>query len=168
MLCLVPTKEVTGLSHTELDKAASLVGVQVAYVPIRDFDPNSLRAQLPHAVATIVRLLRKQQKDDQKKVYCFCTAGIGRAPAIAVAYLHWARSFSLGEAYERITSTHPSAPNPAAILHATRDLLLSRASLPTIWHDFELTWSDGGRDVRLAGDFAAPTTPGSWQNVSTK
>eukprot|EP00958_Prasinococcus_capsulatus_P002533 scaffold217_cov377-Prasinococcus_capsulatus_cf.AAC.9 len=70
-----------------------------------------------------------------------------------------------GEAYERITTVHPSAPNPAAILHATRDVLHSRAALPVLWHEVELVWSDGGRDVKLAGDFARPGTEGSWQNV---
>mmetsp|Transcript_13672 Transcript_13672/g.49739 ORF Transcript_13672/g.49739 Transcript_13672/m.49739 type:complete len:621 (+) Transcript_13672:954-2816(+) len=165
MLCLVPTREVTGLSHTELDRAAAEAGIHVGYVPIRDFDPNSLRAQLPRAVATIVRLLRQQRtKPGRENVYCFCTAGIGRSPAIAVAYLHWAMGLSLGEAYERITTVHPSAPNPAAILHATRDVLHSRAALPVLWHEVELVWSDGGRDVKLAGDFARPGTEGSWQN----
>ena len=50
----------------------------------RDFDPNSLREELPKAVCGLQRAI-----SEGKTVYVHCTAGLGRAPAVVIAYLFW-------------------------------------------------------------------------------
>ena len=59
-------------------------------------------------------------------VYCFCSEGIGRAPAVAVAYYHWVQGLSLSSAYKLVTACQASAPNQWALHQATLDLLASR------------------------------------------
>ena len=56
----------------------------------RDFDPNSLRNVLPEAVKALHEELKKGQS-----VYVHCTAGLGRAPAVCIAYLYWFQDFQL-------------------------------------------------------------------------
>lgn len=50
-----------------------------------DFDPDSLRSQLPKAVSSLEWAISK----GKGRVYVHCTAGLGRAPAVAIAYLFW-------------------------------------------------------------------------------
>lgn len=49
-----------------------------------DFDPHSLRNFLPRMVAVI-----EHNVSEGRTVYVHCTAGLGRAPASAIAYLFW-------------------------------------------------------------------------------
>lgn len=51
----------------------------------RDFDPDSLRNGLPKAVSS----LEWAVSEGKGKVYVHCTAGLGRAPAVAIAYMFW-------------------------------------------------------------------------------
>lgn len=51
----------------------------------KDFDPDSVRNSLPKAVS----LLEWAASENRGKVYVHCTAGLGRAPAVAIAYLFW-------------------------------------------------------------------------------
>ncbi|KAL4550138.1 hypothetical protein Ndes2526B_g08305 [Nannochloris sp. 'desiccata'] len=59
---------------------------------IRDFDPFSLRRRLPGAVA----LLSQQAAARGGTSYIHCTAGLGRAPATALAYMWWIKDIPLG------------------------------------------------------------------------
>jgi hypothetical protein len=54
-------------------------------MPIRDFDPFSLRTNLP---ATVKRLCEAQRANGGT-AYVHCTAGLGRAPGVALAYMWW-------------------------------------------------------------------------------
>ena len=56
----------------------------------RDFDPNSLRYELPKIVSVIDRSI-----SEGSKVYVHCTAGLGRAPGAAIAYLYWFRDMDV-------------------------------------------------------------------------
>lgn len=56
----------------------------------RDFDPHSLRSTLPGAVRALHREL-----EAGRRVYVHCTAGLGRAPAVCIAYLYWFQHFQL-------------------------------------------------------------------------
>lgn len=93
-------------------------GVEVARVPIRDFDRLDLRKKLPDAVRVLNQLLVRGHT-----VYTHCTAGVGRAPAVVIAYLHWCRGWELERAVNHVTSRRSCAPNVEAIFLATRDLL---------------------------------------------
>ncbi|CAN8067535.1 unnamed protein product [Agarophyton chilense] len=67
--------------------------IKVVRHQIRDFDRDSLRARLKSATRALERLI-----NDGKKVYIHCTAGMGRAPACAVAYLCWVKDMELDDA----------------------------------------------------------------------
>ena len=80
-------------------------------VPIRDFDPYDLRLKLPAAVAQ----LYKGEREGRGVGYVHCTAGLGRAPATAVAYMVWCKGFGLQEAYAALYAVRPCHPKLAAI-----------------------------------------------------
>eukprot|EP00887_Chlorella_sp_A99_P006117 scaffold22.g6117.t1 len=86
---------------------------------IRDFDPFSLRMELPGAVA----LLARQAAESGGTSYIHCTAGLGRAPAVALAYMWWYKGYSLEDAFELLTGLRPCSPKTAAIRAAAADVL---------------------------------------------
>lgn len=55
------------------------------YLQARDFDPDSLRSGLPKAVSSLEWAI----SEGNGRVYVHCTAGLGRAPAVAIAYMYW-------------------------------------------------------------------------------
>lgn len=65
-------------------KRCEELGVVHIRRPARDFDPHSLRQELPRMVAAIDKLTC-----EGRNVYVHCTAGLGRAPGCAIAYLFW-------------------------------------------------------------------------------
>ncbi|XP_028782278.1 phosphoglucan phosphatase LSF2, chloroplastic isoform X2 [Neltuma alba] len=83
-----------------------------------DFDPNSLRNELPKAVSS----LEWAVSEGKGRVYVHCTAGLGRAPAVAIAYLFWFCDMNLNAAYDMLTAKRPCGPNIRAIRGATYDL----------------------------------------------
>ncbi|GAX75733.1 hypothetical protein CEUSTIGMA_g3176.t1 [Chlamydomonas eustigma] len=88
--------------------------------PIRDFDPYDLRMKLPKAITR----LAKEHDPSKGTVYIHCTAGMGRAPATAVAYMAWIRGIPVDTAYEMMTTVRRCSPKIQAIRSATADLLL--------------------------------------------
>jgi hypothetical protein len=57
------------------------------------------------------------------RVYVHCTAGLGRAPAVVIAYLYWFRGLALHQAYDFLTSIRPCGPKKEAIRGATFDIM---------------------------------------------
>ncbi|KAK7350827.1 hypothetical protein VNO77_09814 [Canavalia gladiata] len=86
--------------------------------PAKDFDPDSLRSELPKAVSSLEWAI----SEGKGRVYVHCTAGLGRAPAVAIAYLFWFCDMNLNTAYDMLTSKRPCGPNKRAIRGATYDL----------------------------------------------
>jgi hypothetical protein len=71
------------------------------------------------------------------RVYVHCTAGLGRAPAVCIAYLYWyADRYSnqplsyLDDAYRTLTSLRPCGPKKDAVRAATFDLLKGHDDRP--------------------------------------
>ncbi|RDX93833.1 Phosphoglucan phosphatase LSF2, chloroplastic [Mucuna pruriens] len=87
-------------------------------IPARDFDPDSVRNVLPKAVSSLEWAI----SEGKGRVYIHCTAGLGRAPAVAIAYLFWFCGMKLNTAYDMLTSKRPCGPNKRAIRGATYDL----------------------------------------------
>ncbi len=85
-------------------------------VPIRDGDPIDLVAHLPEAVHVLDELIRTRPR-----VYLHCSAGVGRAPSVAAAYLHWVRGWPLERAIEHLKSMRDCEPNRSAIEEATEE-----------------------------------------------
>ncbi|CAI5466245.1 unnamed protein product [Closterium sp. Yama58-4] len=106
--------------------------------PAVDFDPNSLRHELPRMVAVIAKAVA-----EGKTVYVHCTAGLGRSPAAVIAYLFWFAEprVDLNGAYDHVTSLRPCGPKKDAIRGATYDLAKNSPYQPQFEHlpDFAFT-----------------------------
>ncbi|KAH9606911.1 hypothetical protein KSS87_009306 [Heliosperma pusillum] len=86
---------------------------------IRDFDGFDLRMRLP----VVVGILYKAIKRNGGVAYIHCTAGMGRAPAVALAYMYWVQEYDLNEAHRLILSKRSCCPKVDAIKSATADIL---------------------------------------------
>jgi len=86
-------------------------GVKLCRVPVKDFDTSDLQQRLPECVAALHRLLVEGET-----VYLHCTAGINRAPTVAIAYLHWCLGWALDEAVKHVAECrNDCSPNVEAI-----------------------------------------------------
>lgn len=126
-------QEDTDMAYFNLDLAPILqacpaAGVTHLRCPIRDFDGHSLRLRLPTAVAALARAADRARGT----LYFHCTAGLGRAPAVALAYLWWVRGVPLPEARRRLTALRPCSPRMAAIRAAALDLLQGLRAHPVV------------------------------------
>ena len=110
-----------GVNGHELEKTARDMGMEYIRVGAVDFDPHSLRAILPQAVA-----LLNDARSQRGRVYLHCTAGLGRAPAVAMCSLFWNTGMNLDQVYEYVTNIRPCGPNMDAIRGATFDVMDDR------------------------------------------
>ncbi|KAF8397133.1 hypothetical protein HHK36_016040 [Tetracentron sinense] len=110
--------EFWGINLQSIVKRCKETGIRHMRRPARDFDPDSLRSGLPKAVSSLEWAI----SEGKGKVYVHCTAGLGRAPAVAIAYMFWFCGVDLKTAYDRLTSKRPCGPNKRAIRGATYDL----------------------------------------------
>ncbi|MEJ2010203.1 MAG: dual specificity protein phosphatase family protein [Acidobacteriota bacterium] len=86
-------------------------GVKLCRAPVRDFDAMDLQQRLPECVAALRRLL-----EEGETVYLHCTAGINRAPTVAIAYLHWCLGWDLDDAVKHVAECrNKCSPNVEAI-----------------------------------------------------
>ncbi|KAM6598862.1 hypothetical protein CsatA_018471 [Cannabis sativa] len=110
--------EYWGIDLQAIVKRCQELGIRHMRRPARDFDPESLRNGLPKAVSSLEWAI----SEGKGKVYVHCSAGLGRAPAVAIAYMFWFCGMNLNAAYEKLTSKRPCGPNKGAIRGATYDL----------------------------------------------
>lgn len=96
-----------------LDSLYATSGVKLCRVPVRDFDAIDLQQRLPDCVAALRQLL-----DDGQTVYLHCTAGVNRAPTVAIAYLHWCLGWDLDAAVTHVVEQRDCSPNVEAIRSA--------------------------------------------------
>ncbi|XP_047963845.1 phosphoglucan phosphatase LSF2, chloroplastic [Salvia hispanica] len=107
-----------GIDLRSIIKRCEEVGIRHMRRPAKDFDPDSLRNGLPKAVSSLEWAI----SEGKGRVYVHCTAGLGRAPAVAIAYMFWFCNMDLDTAYKALTSKRPCGPNRRAIRGATYDL----------------------------------------------
>jgi protein-tyrosine phosphatase len=93
-------------------------GIELRRVPVRDFDRDDLRRNLPECVRVLDQLI-----EEGHTVYVHCTAGMGRSPSVVVAYLHWVEGWDLDEALRHVDSCRPCSPDTQAIRLAGDDLI---------------------------------------------
>ncbi|XP_027365397.1 phosphoglucan phosphatase DSP4, amyloplastic isoform X2 [Abrus precatorius] len=100
---------------------------------IRDFDPFDLRMRLP----AVVSKLYKAINSNGGVTYIHCTAGLGRAPAVALAYMFWVLGYKFNEANTLLQSKRTCCPKLDAIKSATADILtgLSKKPITLSWED---------------------------------
>jgi len=75
-----------------------------------------LRAKLCRCIQALSELLAEGHT-----VYLHCTAGIGRAPTVAIGYLHTCLGWELDEAIEHVKSLRQCAPHVEALRLALGD-----------------------------------------------
>ena len=75
-----------------------------------------LRAKLCNAIQALSRLLAEGHT-----VYLHCTAGIGRAPTVAIGYLHTCLGWKLEEAINHVKLARECAPHVEALRLALAD-----------------------------------------------
>uniref|UniRef100_A0A7I4E3S4 Tyrosine specific protein phosphatases domain-containing protein n=1 Tax=Physcomitrium patens TaxID=3218 RepID=A0A7I4E3S4_PHYPA len=120
-----------------------LDGIDHYRCQIRDFDPYDLRMRLPVAVAQLHNAIEAHKG---KTAYVHCTAGLGRAPGVALAYMYWLRGLSLKEANDRLQKVRRCHPKLESIKAATADLL-TEGSKQVV----DLKWEGGPKHVEIAG-----------------
>jgi protein-tyrosine phosphatase len=96
-----------------LEAYYAVCGMELRRVPVRDFDPADLREKLPACVRSLQSLLTAGHA-----VYLHCTAGTGRSPTVAIAYLHWCRGWDLALAVAYLKERRECSPNLDAIRQA--------------------------------------------------
>ncbi|KAI5344373.1 PREDICTED: phosphoglucan phosphatase [Prunus dulcis] len=87
---------------------------------IRDFDAYDLRLRLPAVVSKLYKAINR----NGGVTYVHCTAGLGRAPAAALAYMFWVQGYKLTDAVNVLLSKRSCCPKLDAIKNATADILL--------------------------------------------
>ncbi|KAK4486753.1 hypothetical protein RD792_006672 [Penstemon davidsonii] len=110
--------EYWGIDLESIINRCKELGIRHMRRPARDFDPDSLRNGLPKAVSSLEWAI----SEGKGRVYVHCSAGLGRAPAVAIAYMFWFCNMDLNMAYNSLTSKRPCGPSRKAIRGATYDL----------------------------------------------
>jgi atypical dual specificity phosphatase len=105
-----------GVTWNHLKAYYGYAGIEVQRVPVRDFDRECLRENLPEAVAVLDEMLRAG-----RTVYVHCTAGINRSPSTVIAYLHWVLGWDLEKAVTHVTECRSCDPYVEAIRLAGED-----------------------------------------------
>jgi protein-tyrosine phosphatase len=93
-----------------LDAHYRTSGIKLCRVPVRDFDPVDLREKLPDCVRVLRHLFAAGHI-----VYLHCTAGAGRSPTVAIAYLQWCLGWKLDQAVAHVKERWECSPNIEAI-----------------------------------------------------
>jgi len=91
-------------------------GIEVRWLPVRDFDSESLRKHLCAGAQAVDELAKAGHK-----VYVHCTMGMGRSPSVIIAYLHWMLGWDLDRALEHVSRCRSCVPDLAAIRLASAD-----------------------------------------------
>ncbi|XP_020222556.1 phosphoglucan phosphatase DSP4, amyloplastic [Cajanus cajan] len=137
--------------------------IQHLRAEIRDFDAFDLRMRLP----AVVSKLYKAINSNGGVTYIHCTAGLGRAPAVALAYMFWVLGYKLNEAHTLLQSKRSCFPKLDAIKSATADILtgLSKKPVTLAWEDsncstVEISGLDIGWGQRIPLKF--DDKEGSW------
>ncbi|KAL9224832.1 hypothetical protein vseg_000829 [Gypsophila vaccaria] len=99
--------------------AQSFSDIEHIRAEIRDFDGFDLRMRLP----AVVGILHKAINRNGGVAYIHCTAGMGRAPAVALAYMYWVQGYGLKEAHKLLLSKRSCCPRLESIKSATADIL---------------------------------------------
>jgi atypical dual specificity phosphatase len=107
-----------GVDWTLLAKNYRKLDITVKRVLMRDFDQKDQRRVLPDAVRVLATLLGSGHF-----VYLHCTAGTGRSPLVAMAYLYWCCDFPLTAAIRHVKTRRPCSPYVDLLESSRRDVL---------------------------------------------
>lgn len=128
-----PDLEYFGVDINAIRKyAQSYNDIEHIRAEIRDFDGYDLRIRLPAVVSTLFKAVNR----NGGITYIHCTAGLGRAPATALAYMYWVQGYKLSDALNLLLSKRTCCPKVDAIKSATADILTGLKKKPVT-----LRWS---------------------------
>ena len=105
-----------GVNWNRMESYYREVGIEIRRAPVRDFDHDDLRRQLPGCVEVLDDLLRAGHT-----VYVHCNMGINRSPSIVIAYLHWILGWTLEKAVDHVMECRSCDPYLDAIGLAGED-----------------------------------------------
>ncbi|CAL5404298.1 unnamed protein product [Camellia sinensis] len=112
--------------------------IQHLRAEIRDFDAFDLRMRLP----AVVSKLHKAISRNGGVTYIHCTAGLGRAPAVALAHMFWFDGYKLTDGHSLLLSKRLCCPKLDAIKSATADIILPNCVLMLLHDRLKcLSWS---------------------------
>ncbi|CAI0466346.1 unnamed protein product [Linum tenue] len=123
--------------------AKSFEDIQHLRAEIRDFDAFDLRIRLPAVISTLYKAINQ----NGGVTYVHCTAGMGRAPGVVIAYMFWVQGYKLKEAHDLLLSKRSCFPKLEAIKSATADILAGFRKKPVT-----LSWKDDNlSSVEISG-----------------
>ncbi|GAB2276837.1 Phosphoglucan phosphatase DSP4, chloroplastic [Dionaea muscipula] len=108
--------------------AKSFDDIEHLRAEIRDFDGFDLRMRLPAVISKLTKAINR----NGGVTYIHCTAGLGRAPAAALAYMFWVQGYKLSEAHRLLLSKRSCCPKLDAIKSATADILTGLNKKPVV------------------------------------
>ncbi|KAB1218985.1 Phosphoglucan phosphatase DSP4, amyloplastic [Morella rubra] len=120
--------------------------IQHLRAEIRDFDAFDLRKRLPAVLSKLFKAINQ----NGGVTYVHCTAGMGRAPAVALAYMFWVQGYELSEACKLLLSKRSCFPKVYAVKSATADILtgLHKKLVTLTWKDLNCSTVEiSGLDV---------------------
>ncbi|XP_021738563.1 phosphoglucan phosphatase DSP4, amyloplastic-like [Chenopodium quinoa] len=142
-----PDLEYFGVDIKAIQKyAEKYIDIEHIRAEIRDFDGFDLRMRLPAVVSKLYKAMNR----NGGIAYIHCTAGMGRAPAVALAYMYCVQGYRLNEAHRLLLSKRSCCPKLDAIKSATADILTGLKKKSTIckWDDPNCTLVEiSGLDV---------------------
>lgn len=109
------------IDSATLEATASQLGLAFARCPIRDFDIEDMRRQLPQAISTLARFQAAGHR-----TYVHCTAGLGRAPLTVLGFLTLVEGWNPERAIRRILEGRPGAVPAWEAYHGCVADLVSR------------------------------------------
>src|SRR5437773_9378303 len=88
--------------------------MDVRQMPVAYFVQHDLEVKLLTCVFMLNELMQSGQT-----VYLHCSAGTGRSPTVAIAYLFWCCDWDLDRAITHVTQCRPCSPSIEVISLAT-------------------------------------------------
>uniref|UniRef100_A0A0V0HYH9 Dual specificity protein phosphatase 4 n=1 Tax=Solanum chacoense TaxID=4108 RepID=A0A0V0HYH9_SOLCH len=151
-----PDLEYFGVDIDAIREYANKCGdIEHLRAEIRDFDAFDLRLRLPAVICKLNNAINR----NGGVTYIHCTAGLGRAPAVALTYMFWVQCYKLTDAFSLLMSKRPCFPKLDAIKSATADILTGLKKTPVT-----LTWrGDNCTTVELSG-----LDIGWWERIPLK
>jgi predicted protein tyrosine phosphatase len=92
------------IDYAEMRDEGRRLGLAMARLPIRDFNPEETRRHLPKAIRSLARLQAQGHR-----TYVHCTAGISRAPLTIFGYLTLVEKLEAAAARDLIMTKRPES-----------------------------------------------------------
>lgn len=123
--CVFCLQENKDLAHFSIDLGPIVsrmkeLGMSHVHYPIPDFDPLCLRR---HLVGGVRRLAAEMASRPGELMYIHCTAGLGRAPGLALAYMFMLEDVCLDETFSQLFAVRRCHPQLGMVRAAACDAI---------------------------------------------